>query len=106
MGALSVNSDNFDCEVLKCSKPVIVDFWASWCGPCMRLSPIIDEIADELSDKVKIVKVNTEENPSINTQYNVLSIPTLILFKNGKMIDSMIGVSSKKNISDWILSII
>lgn len=106
MGALEVNADNFDYEVLECSNPVVVDFWASWCKPCMLLSPIMDELADELSDKVKIVKVDIEKNSSLKMQYNVSSIPTLILFKDGQIVDHMIGGSAKSNVSKWILSLI
>ncbi|MBL0848754.1 MAG: thioredoxin [Candidatus Liberibacter ctenarytainae] len=106
MGALEVNADNFDGEVLNSSVPVVVDFWASWCRPCMALSPIIDEIATDLAGKVKITKLNIEESTSISTKYQIVSIPTLILFKDGKIVDTMKGGSSKSNISKWIESLI
>ncbi|CAL9915783.1 Thioredoxin 1 [Candidatus Liberibacter solanacearum] len=107
MGALATDADNFDLEVLKCSNPVVVDFWASWCRPCVALSPIIDDLADELSDKVKIVKVDIEKNSSISIRYKIVSIPTLILFKDGQMIDKMMpGGLSRNDISKWILSLV
>ncbi|MBY7649059.1 MAG: thioredoxin [Candidatus Liberibacter europaeus] len=108
MGALAVNYVNFDCEVLKSTKPVVVDFWARWCNPCMSLAPIIDELADELADKVKITKLDIEikENATIKEKYKIASIPTIILFKDGKIVNTMVGGSSKSNISSWILSMI
>ncbi|MEG8099108.1 thioredoxin [Candidatus Liberibacter brunswickensis] len=107
MSALKVNTDSFDLEVLKCSSPVIVDFWASWCRPCMILSPIIDDIADELAEKIKITKLDIEENPSISKQYKISSIPTLILFKDGQIVGTMMpGGSSKSDITKWILSLV
>lgn len=94
---LTITKDNFEQEVLKSDKKVLVDFWASWCGPCRMLSPIIDEIAKE-TDKVKIGKVNVDEESELATQFAVMSIPTLILFENGKPVKQMVGAQPKSAI--------
>ena len=91
---LTITSDNFEQEVLKSDKKVLVDFWASWCGPCRMLSPIIDEVAKS-TDKVKIGKVNVDEESDLATKFAVMSIPTLILFENGKPVKQIVGVQSK-----------
>lgn len=98
---LTITKDNFEQEVLKSDKKVLVDFWASWCGPCRMLSPIIDEIAKE-TDKVKVGKVNVDEESDLATQFAVMSIPTLILFENGKAIKQVVGVQSKSAILNMI----
>ncbi|MBP3450030.1 MAG: thioredoxin [Spirochaetaceae bacterium] len=98
---LTITKDNFEQEVLKSDKKVLVDFWASWCGPCRMLSPIIDEIAKE-TDKVKVGKVNVDEESDLATQFAVMSIPTLILFENGKPIKQIVGVQSKTAILNMI----
>lgn len=98
---LTITKDNFEQEVLKSDKKVLVDFWASWCGPCRMLSPIIDEIAKE-TDKVKVGKVNVDEESDLATQFAVMSIPTLILFENGKAIKQIVGVQSKTAILNMI----
>ena len=98
---LTITKDNFEQEVLKSDKKVLVDFWASWCGPCRMLSPIIDEIAKE-TDKVKVGKVNVDEESDLATQFAVMSIPTLILFENGKAIKQTVGVQSKTAILNMI----
>ncbi|MBQ3024684.1 MAG: thioredoxin [Spirochaetaceae bacterium] len=98
---LTITKDNFEQEVLKSDKKVLVDFWASWCGPCRMLSPIIDEIAKE-TDKVKVGKVNVDEESDLATQFAVMSIPTLILFENGKPIKQIVGVQSKSAILNMI----
>ena len=89
------NDANFEQEVLKNNKPVLVDFYADWCGPCKMQGPIIEEIAKEIGDKAKIGKFNMDENPKIAQQFEVMSIPTLIIFKDGKAAETMIGVQSK-----------
>ena len=94
---LTITKDNFEQEVLKSDKKVLVDFWASWCGPCRMLSPVIDEIAKE-TDKVKIGKVNVDEESELATQFAVMSIPTLILFENGKPVKQMVGAQPKSAI--------
>lgn len=98
---LTITKENFEQEVLKSDKKVLVDFWASWCGPCRMLSPIIDEIAKE-TDKVKVGKVNVDEESDLATQFAVMSIPTLILFENGKPIKQIVGVQSKTAILNMI----
>lgn len=98
---LTITKDNFEQEVLKSDKKVLVDFWASWCGPCRMLSPIIDEIAKE-TDKVKVGKVNVDEESELATQFAVMSIPTLILFENGKPVKQMVGAQPKSAILSMI----
>ena len=90
---------NFEIEVLKSDIPVLVDFWASWCGPCRMIGPIVEELAQEYKGKVKIGKLNTEENSAVTGQYGIISIPTLIVFKGGKPVDQIIGVVSKEVIT-------
>ncbi len=100
----AVNDTTFETEVLKATGPVLVDFWAEWCGPCKQLSPVIDELANELSGKVKVVKVNIDEAPNAPTKYGVRGIPTLILFKDGKVVDSRVGGAPKGQLQQWIES--
>ena len=98
---LTITNDNFEQEVLKSDKKVLVDFWASWCGPCRMLSPIIDEVAKS-TDKVKVGKVNVDEESDLATKFAVMSIPTLILFENGKPVKQIVGVQSKEAILKMI----
>lgn len=93
-----VTDQNFENEVLKSSTPVLVDFWAEWCGPCKALGPKLEEIAGEMKGKVRILKLNVDENPSMPAKYGVRGIPTMILFKNGKEIDQIVGNHAKENI--------
>ena len=92
----SIGAVDFDREVLKADKLVVVDFWAEWCGPCKMIAPLLDEIARELPDKVKIVKVNVETEPQIAQQYGIYNIPTLLFFKDGKVREQVVGTAAKK----------
>lgn len=96
MSDLILTDKNFSEEVLKCPKPILVDFWAEWCMPCKMIVPILQEIADELGEKISIGKVNVDENPSISATFSVDAIPTLILFKNGKVVQRFTGVQPKE----------
>ncbi|ALM10089.1 MAG TPA: thioredoxin [Candidatus Peribacter riflensis] len=100
--AASVTDATFQTEVLQSSLPVLVDFWAPWCGPCKMMGPIVDELAQEYEGKVKIVKVNVDENPETPGQFNVMSIPTFILFKGGKPFSSFIGAKPKESVKQEI----
>lgn len=95
---LETTDGNFENDVLKSSVPCLVDFWAVWCGPCRALAPIIDELAAENQGKIKVLKVNTDENPNTPAQYGVRGIPTLIFFKDGRVMDQHVGMTTKANL--------
>lgn len=97
-----VTDSSFDSDVLGSTEPVVVDFWAEWCGPCRLIAPALEEIATELDGKVKIAKLNIDENPDIAVRYGVRSIPTLILFKNGEPAAMQVGAVPKGRLSEWI----
>lgn len=101
MAIIEVNKDNFEEEVLKSDKKVLVDFWADWCGPCKMLSPVIDKLAEELED-VKVCKVNVDTEPTISIEYNIMSIPTLIVFENCVEVNRSVGLVSKEEVLELL----
>ena len=102
MAVLKITSENFEQEVLKAAQPVAIDFWASWCGPCKMFSPIVDEFAEENEGKVKVGKVNIDDEPDLASRFGVMSIPTAILFKNGQAVQSMVGVQPKAKLEEMV----
>ncbi|MEM6534278.1 MAG: thioredoxin [Pseudomonadota bacterium] len=101
MAAEHITDDTFD-EAIAGGKPVVVDFWAEWCGPCKQMAPHLDAVAEELADNVTIAKLNVDDNPMAASKYGVRGLPTLILFKDGKVAGTHLGAMSKQRISDWI----
>jgi len=104
MSSLPTSDTNFKKDVLESTIPTLVDFWAEWCGPCKQISPILEEISEEKKDKLKVVKLNIDENPETPQKYGVRGIPTLLLFDNGKLVDSKVGSMPKSLLSEWIES--
>jgi len=102
MSTQPTKDDTFEIDVIKSQMPTLVDFWAEWCGPCKQIGPILEEISYEKKDTLKILKLNIDENPQTPQIYGVQGIPTLIFFKNGKLIDSIVGSMSKSSLNKWL----
>lgn len=102
MSTSKVTDASFEADVLKSSEPVVVDFWAEWCGPCKMIGPSLEEIANEMAGKVKIAKLNVDENPGVAGQLGIRSIPTLMLFKDGKLASQKVGAAPKGELLKWI----
>ena len=102
MATVKVDNNNFTADVLNADSPVVVDFWAEWCGPCKMIGPSLEEISTELAGKVKIAKLNIDENPELAAQFGVRSIPTLMIFKGGEVADMKVGALPKTALSHWI----
>jgi thioredoxin 1 len=102
MAVGKVTDDSFDADVLKATGPVVVDFWAEWCGPCKMIAPALEEISVSLGEKVKIVKLNVDENPGVAAKYGIMSIPTLMIFKNGEMASRQVGAAPKQKLEQWV----
>ncbi len=98
--ALELTADNFDSEILQSNLPAMVDFWAPWCGPCRLMSPIVESIAERYQGKVKVAKVNVDENPQLAVRYSIMSIPTLLFFRNGQVVDKVIGLVPEHEIEE------
>ena len=100
MTTLKISDETFEEDVINKNNPVLVDFWAEWCGPCKQIAPILEEISTELSEKVTIAKLDVDENPETPSRYQIRGIPTMILFNNGSIVDTKVGASSKKDLTD------
>ena len=97
---ITVTSQNWDKVVLNAAEPVMVDFWAAWCGPCKMIAPAVEELADEYSGRISVCKLNTDENPDIASRYQIMGIPSLLFFKAGKLVDKIVGAASKKQFKE------
>ena len=102
MAEITITKENFNDEVLNSEKPVLVDFWATWCGPCQMIAPVIEEIANELDTQVKVGKVNVDEQPEIAIKYGIASIPTIMVFKNGEAVNTAVGFRPKEQIIEML----
>ena len=102
MSTVTVTDESFEQDVLKASKPVLVDFWAEWCGPCKQIAPALEQIAEELHDQVTIAKLNIEDSPTTPSRYGVRGIPTMMLFKDGQMASMKVGAMPKQKILEWL----
>ena len=102
MGTKKATDENFDSEVIKSQKPTIVDFWAEWCGPCKAIGPSLEQLSEEMTNKLKIVKINVDENPSTSQAYGIRSIPALMIFKDGQKISEKMGALPKSALESWV----
>lgn len=102
MSTLKITDATFEQEVLKSAEPVVVDFWAEWCGPCRMIAPALEEISEEMKGQIKVVKLNIDENPAVASKLGIRSIPTLMVFKNGQVAAQKVGAASKADLSKWI----
>jgi len=105
-GVLEIDDSIFDAEVLKSDKPVLIDFWAPWCGPCRAISPLVEELAGEFGDKIKFVKCNVDDNPITPGKFGIRSIPTLMFFKDGNVVDQVIGIVARSKLEEVINKIL
>jgi len=106
MASKNISDATFEIEVIKSSNPVLVDFWAEWCAPCKQIGPILEEISEEKKDQISVVKIDIDNNPEIPSKYGVRGIPTLMIFKDGQLIDTKVGSIPKNSIIEWINSIV
>lgn len=102
MNVLKITNENYEEEVLKSDKPVLIDFYADWCGPCRMMSPIVDEIAEEMAGEIKVGKVNVDDNQELAMEYGVMSIPTIVIIENGKVKNTLVGVRDKNEIKEML----
>ena len=102
MATVNVTDENFDTEVLKSEKPIVVDFWAEWCGPCKQIGPVLEEISNEMRDEITVAKHNIDNEPNTPTKYGIKGIPTMLLFKGGELKATKVGATTKSNIVSWI----
>ena len=102
MATKNVTDDNFDTEVIKSSKPILVDFWAEWCGPCKQIGPILEEISNDMADQIVIGKINIDNSPNVPVKWGIRGIPTMLIFKNGALKATKVGATTKSNIVSWI----
>lgn len=101
-----LNAENFESEVLNSAEPVLVDFWASWCGPCKMIAPIIDQLAEEYAGRIKVAKLNVDESRSVAEQYRIMSIPTLLVFKDGEVVNQAIGARPKSDLEKMLENVL
>ena len=106
MAEIQLTDDTFDKDVVQAAEPVLVDFWAPWCGPCRMLSPVIEELGKEYAGKVKVAKINTDEHPNSASRFKISAIPTLLFFKGGKVVEQLVGVHSKAEIKKTLDSLV